>query len=283
MRLITMLAIIGLPFCLASPVSSKADTPTSEKQSAVQTTQGSWNQRDDWKQLFERAQVDGTIVVVDERDGKRWAHNAKRANKRYGPASTFKIPHALFALDAGVVKNEFQVFAWDGTKHNIPTWNQDQTLRSSMRHSTVWVYRQLAREIGADKEQAYVKQINYGNQDASGQHDMFWLNGTLTISAAEQLEFLQNLYRNQLPFSKTHQLMVKDMMINEAGSDWVLRAKTGWNSVEDPYLGWYVGWVEQGDDVVFFALNIDMPNGKQDAPKRKSITRAVLKSLKALP
>ena len=31
-------------------------------------------------------------------------------------------------------------------------WNQDQTLRSSMRHSTVWVYQQFAREIGEVRE-----------------------------------------------------------------------------------------------------------------------------------
>ena len=40
----------------------------------------------------------------------------ERAGKRYSPTSTFKVPHTLFALDAGVVKDEFQVFPWDGVK-----------------------------------------------------------------------------------------------------------------------------------------------------------------------
>jgi hypothetical protein len=34
---------------------------------------------------------------------------------------------------------------------------------------------------------------------------------------------------------------------------------------------------------VFFALNIDMPNGAKDLPKRERIARAVLRSIGALP
>jgi beta-lactamase class D len=34
---------------------------------------------------------------------------------------------------------------------------------------------------------------------------------------------------------------------------------------------------------VFFALNIDMPNGAQELPKREGIARAVLRSIGALP
>lgn len=34
--------------------------------------------------------------------------NEPRAQKRFYPASTYKIPHTLFALDAGLVKDESQ-------------------------------------------------------------------------------------------------------------------------------------------------------------------------------
>ena len=37
-------------------------------------------------------------------------------------------------------------------KRDFDGWNQDQTLRSSMRHSTVWVHQQFAREIGEVRE-----------------------------------------------------------------------------------------------------------------------------------
>ena len=52
--------------------------------------------------------VDGTIVIADERSGEMLAYDVERAQKRFMPASTFKVPHALFALDAGAVRDEFQ-------------------------------------------------------------------------------------------------------------------------------------------------------------------------------
>ena len=59
----------------------------------------------------------------------------------------------------------------------------------------------------------------------------------------EQVDFLRKLYRNELPFKVEHQRLVKDIMIVEAGRDWILRAKTGWQARVEPQIGWWVGWV----------------------------------------
>ena len=88
-----------------------------------------------------------------------------------------------------------------------------------MRHSTVWVYQQFAREIGEVREKEYLTRIQYGNADLSGGVDRFWLDGALRISAMEQVDFLRKLYRNELPFKVEHQRLVKDIMIVEAGRD----------------------------------------------------------------
>ena len=76
---------------------------------------------------------------------------------------------------------------------------------------------------------------------------------------------------------------MKDVLIVEAGREWILRAKTGWQSRLQPNIGWWVGWVEWPDGAVFFALNIDMPNGAADLPKREAVGRAVLRTIGALP
>lgn len=212
------------------------------------------------------------------------SYMAKSVRKtRFIPASTFKIPHALFALDAGVVRDEFQVFPWDGVKRQFESWNRDQDLRSSMRASTVWVYQSFARQLGETREQEYLERIAYGNTDVSGGVDRFWLDGGLRISAPEQIVFLQRLHRNTLPFAVEHQRLVKDVMIVEAGRDWILRAKSGWAVDVEPQIGWYVGFVEWPDGPVFFALNIDMPGRAKDVAKREAIVRAVLRSIQALP
>lgn len=243
---------------------------------AVETLQ----ERAEWAVVFEAFDAKGTFVVVDEREpgGQVGVHNKERALRRYSPASTFKIPHALFALEVGVVRDEFQLFKWDGSVRKIEAWNQDQTLRSSMRNSVVWVYEMFAREIGLEAEARYLKQIDYGNADASGT-EPFWIEGNLEVSAVEQISFLRRLFRNELPFRREHQRLVKDILIVEAGRDWILRAKTGWSGT----VGWWVGWVEWPTGPVFFALNIDTPNRLDDLPKREAIARRVLQSLNALP
>ena len=238
-------------------------------------------ERPDWGKHFVAFDAMGTIVVADERAsaGTTSVFDDKRARKRYSPASTFKIPHTLFALDAGVVRDEFQIFRWDGIARSFAAHNQDQDLRSAMRTSAVWVYQGFAKEIGEGRARDYLTKLNYGNADPAVEQGDYWIDGKLAISAYEQIGFLKNLYRNALPFRTEHQRLVKDVMIVEAGRDWILRAKTGWEG----RMGWWVGWVEWPSGPVFFALNIDTPNRMADLHKREAIVRAVLRTIEALP
>ncbi len=82
-----------------------------------------WLEQSSWAGYFDEAQVQG--VVVDQRHHQQLVDNHKRADERFSPASSFKVPHTLFALDAGIAKDEFQVFAWDGVTRWLPAWNQD--------------------------------------------------------------------------------------------------------------------------------------------------------------
>jgi beta-lactamase class D len=233
-----------------------------------------------WAQLFRQAGVQGAIAVLDARGGtQRWqVSERQRVQQRYSPASTFKIPHSLFALDAGLVRDEAQVFKWDGVARSRAEWNQDQTLRTAMRESTVWVYERFAQALGREREETYLQKIGYGNALASGAQP-FWLSGDLAISALEQIAFLQRLYANQLPFAVAHQRLVKDLLVNDTGPDWTLRAKTGWTG----QLGWWVGWVEWPTGPVYFAMNLDTPNRMKDLDQRRGIVRDVLRSLGAWP
>ncbi|MFA6444439.1 MAG: class D beta-lactamase, partial [Sterolibacterium sp.] len=205
--------------------------------------------RADWEKYFRDFAAQGTIVVADERAGIRTTsvYDERRARTRYSPASTFKIPHTLLALDAGAVRDEFQVFSWDGVIRGFAAHNQDQDLRSAMRNSALWVYERFAKEIGQDRARDYLQKLGYGNADSSGKHGDYWVAGNLAISAHEQIAFLKRLYRNELPFRLEHQRLVKDIMIVEAGRDWILRAKTGWEG----RMGWWVGWVEWPNGPVF--------------------------------
>nr|WP_240936051.1 class D beta-lactamase [Halomonas bachuensis] len=241
-----------------------------------------WQERADWREIFTANEASGTLLVVDRREGGEdiLVHDEERARQRFLPASTFKIPHTLFVLDADVVEDEFQVFPWDGVERDFPQWNADHDLRSGMRLSVVWLYQQFARELGEERERRYLEAIDYGNAEIGDDVENFWLEeGMLEISAEEQIEFLERLYRNELPFDEADQRLVKDLMIVGAGSDWILRGKTGWSGK----LGWWVGWVERPSGPVFFALNMETPNRMADLHKRQGIVAEALRTIEALP
>jgi len=232
-------------------------------------------EKPEWGKLFQAEGVVGTIVVADERgDPALYVYNAKRAHERYSPASTFKIAHSLFALDARLVRDEHQLILWDGKKRAIAAWNKDQTLKTAMQHSAVWVYEGFAKSLGEEKERAYLKKATYGNEDPTGK-EPFWIQGNLGISAHEQIRFLKRLYAHELPFADGHQRIIKDAMLVDAGRGWTLRAKSGWTG----QLAWWVGWLETHHGAVFFALNIDTPRKKKDLQTREKITQQVLASL----
>ncbi len=258
-------------------IASLAISPTSQAKTSLKDE----NVHAALGKYFKKYNAKGTIVVLDKRNNhnKSYVYNQKRAEQRYSPASTFKIPHTLFALDAGLVKDEFQVFPWDGVKRGYSPHNQDQNLRSAMRNSAYWVYDIFAEQLGEKKAANYLKKIAYGNTDVSTPKGSYWIDGKLAISAYEQIEFLENLYKNELPFKVEHQLLVKDIMVTEAQKNWILRAKTGWQGKH----GWWVGWVEWPSGPVFFALNIDTPERMKDLYKRQAIVRDILISIEALP
>jgi beta-lactamase class D len=60
-----------------------------------------------------------------------------------------------------------------------------------------------------------------------------------------------------------------------------LRTKTGIAVAVTPQIGWYVGYLEQNDNVYFFATNIDVVNEK-DMSARLEVTKLCLQDLALL-
>jgi beta-lactamase class D len=246
-----------------------------------------WEEPPEWAAEFASRAVDGTMVVYDESADRYQVFGRARAETRLSPASTFKLFNALVALDSGAVKDEYEVIRWDGVQHSIADWNRDHSLASGMKFSALWFYQEMARRAGAARMQQWIDKVGYGNRDIGGGIDQFWLGGKLRISAVEQVAFLRRLATGTLPFSPRAQETVRRIAIVESAPDYVIHAKTGWARKSDigrtDDLGWYVGWVERGGRRWFFALNIDMPRGWQDAAQRTAIARAVLVRAGALP
>lgn len=255
--------------------------PTSEE--IAQSFQGSEISFD---QHFQDLDVSGSIVIYDLNNDQVYQHNPERNETAFLPASTFKIPNSLIALETGVLPNELAILTWDGIERMVPAWNQDLNMKEAFRLSAVWFYQVLARRVGYERMQQWVTQTNYGNMDIGDADavDTFWLNGALRITPQQQIEFLRRLYQNDLPFSERSLSIVKTILIAEQTPDYTFRAKTGWSGFGEPEQaqnGWYVGYLEQNDNVYFFATNIDMRTDA-DPQNRIEITRRCLKTLELL-
>ena len=86
----------------------------------------------------------------------------------------------MIALDLGVVKDEHQVFKWDGQTRDIAAWNRDHDLITAMKYSVVPVYQEFARQIGEARMSKMLHAFDYGNEDISGNVDSF---GSMVVFA----------------------------------------------------------------------------------------------------
>jgi beta-lactamase class D/D-alanyl-D-alanine dipeptidase len=238
-------------------------------------------EKKDWKKFFDAAKVTGGIYIYDLRKNKYTIYDRKRFDQPFVPASTSKIVHSLIFLDSGAVKDENEIFKWDGVKRSVEVWNQDHNLRSAFKVSAVWFYVAASKRVGQAVMQRYYDQINYGNQKTDGFGVDYWNKGDLRVTPREQIDFLVRLYENRLPFMPSTLATVKDILISEKTVNYVLRSKTGWSNDYTPQVGWFVGYVTRGANVYFFAAEIDIKKD-EDLAKRAEITKKVLRSLKII-
>ena len=233
----------------------------------------------------------GTFVAYKVDDYLIIASDKQRSGEGKLPASTFKIPNSIIALETGVVADpDKDVFKWDGVTREIKEWNSDHTLRSAIAVSAVPVYQEIARRIGAERMKKYLDAFGYGNADIGGGIDRFWLTGDLRISPMEQVLFLERLRRNALPVSKRAQDLTRDILPVTRVGDSVIRAKTGLIGIDDrnssvsggrSSIGWLVGFAEKGNARTVFALNLDVREPKHSA-SRMSIAQRCLGDIGAI-
>lgn len=227
--------------------------------------------------LFEHENVKGTMLIESLDGTERYVYNDKRAHIPLLPASSFKIPNTLIALEESVVSAD-AIIVWDKVERSIKVWNQDQDLRSAFKSSCVWCYQLFARQIGLEKYNAYLQKLHYGNEKTGTDVERFWLDGDLRISAYEQIVFLKKVYHNDLPFRQEHIDFLKAIMVDEQEKNYTIRAKTGWAvPKEGEHHGWYVGYVQSRKGVYFFATNLITPSADV-LPLRKRLTLEALKS-----
>jgi beta-lactamase class D len=211
---------------------------------------------DDFQTILDDAGLDGSILIYD--GANFYSNNFDWAKQGYLPASTFKIPNSIIALELGIMENDSTMIEWDGEPRFMKRWEQNLVFRDAFHVSCVPCYQDIAREVGVRRMQEYTYNFNFGDMDIDSSNiDMFWLEGESRISQFQQIEFLKSFNERRLTISeRTHKLM-RRMMIIEENDGFILRGKTGWSVTDDQDNCWFVGWVETDEGFYYFATNIE--------------------------
>lgn len=232
----------------------------------------------DFQQIIDDSGLKGSILIFD---GKTFFSNDfDWADVGRLPASTYKIPNSLIALELGIMEDDSTMSIWDGQPRFLKRWERDMNFRDAFHLSCVPCYQEIARKIGTKRMNQFAYDFNYGEMDIDSSNiDMFWLEGKSRISQYQQIDFLQALNEQRLPISERTYKIIRRMMIIEENEKFTLRGKTGWSVAKDKDNCWFVGWVETKQGAYYFATNVEPgpnTNGDDLFTLRKEITYKAL-------
>lgn len=210
-----------------------------------------------WDSILMEHQVKGAILILDSTKNIYYGNDSNYSSKGYLPASTFKIPNSLVGLAAGVLKDENTIFPWDGEDRFMDGWEMDMTLDQAFKRSCLPCYQDMARKIGFKKMKELVKALKFGDMRVTEENfDRFWVDSDSKISPYEQIDFLLRVFSGSLLWEKEYIEVLKHIMILKSEPGYILRAKTGWSIEGDYNSGWYVGRLEKGEQVYYFATHV---------------------------
>lgn len=239
----------------------------------------------DLSKIFTKYNANGSILIYNSNNNSYTGYNLTRCKKGFLPASTFKIPNSLIALETEVADVDTQ-YKWGGDELYLKSWQKDMNLKEAFKLSNVSVYQKIAVDIGLEKMKYYISIFQYGHMNINKDNiNTFWLEGNSKITQFEQIDFLKRMYNYELPMSNQNVDTVKDFMLNEVGQGYKIYSKTGLSVTNGRPNGWYVGFIETQDNVFYFALNIeqnDRANLDNFLSIRKDITMDVFKMLKII-
>lgn len=240
----------------------------------------------EFQTIIDSAKVNGAILIYNLQEDRYYSNDFKWANNGHLPASTFKIPNSIIALETGIVEDDSTIFYWDGEKRGNKNWEQNLIFKDALQYSCVPCYQEVAKNIGVKRMRKYLDLFNYGSIKVDSTNiDMFWLEGESRINQFEQIDFLMNFHQSNLSISKRTESVMKRMMVIDENDNYKVSGKTGWSYSNEKDNGWFVGYIESDQKLYFFATNIE-PTEQFDinlfAKTRTEVTYEALKQMRVI-
>ena len=183
--------------------------------------------------IMDSAGVVGSFALLENGTGKfTIAGLSHYKDSASSPLSSFFILPSLIALDKGII-------------------NQNQASWVSM-DSTPY-YQNIITQLGRQEILKTIDSIKYGKGLVSANMNEFWKDGSLTITADEQLGLMKRAFFKELPFQKRSQEIFKKMILKEENSNYKLSYLTAADSTTNN--SWVIGYEEENTHIYFFVLH----------------------------
>lgn len=279
--------IISNP-AIKAPQNAKMVDNTTSTSNEVEVTKGVPDIEDvNYGNCFDG--IDGCAVFFNSNTNLYKIYNAELCEKRTSPCSTFKIISTIMGLEKGIITSVDSKMGYDGTVYTTDTWNKDLGLREAFNESCIWYFRKVIDQIGQSDVQKYLNKLKYGNcdiseWDGSGINSLpelngFWLESSLEISPKEQVNILADIFNGKTDFSKQNIEILKEVMLTQKIGNVTVYGKTGTGQNADTRNkdnGWFVGMIDNSDDVYYFAVHLTDENQEVSGPKAKEIALNII-------
>lgn len=267
-----------------SQETEKKDTSRSKKKVEVIKEKEPLEEEKDYQSYFEG--IDGGCVIYSSQTKKYDVYNKEFCKEQVSPCSTFKIISSLAAVKENIIRSGETTMGYNGQNYATEEWNTDISFTEAFRTSCVWYFRKVIDQIGPERMQMYLNQLQFGNQDiqewegnernAVTELNGFWLESSLKISAREWVEVLRIIFEEKKVFSQNERDFVLEVMNRGEEGNRTIYGKTGTGtSLEKGCTdAWFTGMTNDG---LYFSIRLEAPPERGITGKTaENILRSIL-------
>jgi len=205
--------------------------------------------------ILDSAKVSGTFAIMENGSGQFTITNLTLyKDSSFAPLNTFFAIPILMGLDKGYIK------------HDTSSW---------VSLDSVNYYNSIIEKMGRVNILKTIDSMHYGKGIVSNDLNSFWKNGSLRITADEQLGLIKKLYFGQLAFQKKSQDVFKKMILKEDNASYQLSYIVGANKLITPSF-WIVGYVEENKHPYFFVMHLETKNTQFHNESVVSLLKSIL-------
>jgi bla regulator protein BlaR1 len=239
--------------------------------------------------------INGAAVLYDPAENSYQIYNQEVALMQRSPCSTFKIISSLIALENKVVEPDNSTRTWSGEVFWNEEWNRDIGFEDAFRTSCVWYFREVIDEIGDERMQSALDELQYGNCDISDWEGRlntnnnnraltgFWIESSLKISPKEQVEVMERIFGEDSIYSQESQAYLKQVMLlpEQKNSGTLIYGKTGLGKSRGVVVdAWFTGFADTSEGRTYFCVYLGETDGKNvSSTKAKEIAIEIVSSM----